>query len=292
MKLLVLSDLHVECAPLHPVAFEADAVVLAGDVHNGTQAVRWARARFPRHPIVQVAGNHEFYDGEHGETLAAMRSVAVDEGVFFLENTSTVIGGVRFLGCTLWTDFRLFEVRDRALSMPAAQAMQANLRLLADYRAIAIDDGGVRRCFAPADAARLHCASREWLEHELAQHFDGATVVVTHHLPSWRSVPQRYAASVSNASFASDLDALVARSDCWVHGHTHASASYRSGRALVACNPRGYPRGPAAREGADPVFENPEFAPDLCIGVGGRTRAALRTECSARQLPARLRPAR
>jgi predicted phosphodiesterase len=274
VKLLVLSDLHVEQAAFAPAPFEADVVVLAGDIHNGPQALRWARATFPRHPIVQVAGNHEFYDGEHGATLRSMRDAARECGVFFLENESVEVGRVRFLGCTLWTDFRVFEVPGRALSMPAERAMQANERLLADYRAIAVVEAGVQRRFAPADAARLHAGSRAWLECELARPFEGSTVVVTHHLPSWRSVHPDYAAWVSNAGFASDLDALVERSDLWIHGHTHATRRYRVGPAGVVCNPRGYPRAmlPAASGAAAPtarsvVFENPHFVPGLCVEV-------------------------
>ena len=71
-----------------------------------------------------------------------------------------------------------------------------------------------------------------------------------------------FAAWVSNASFASDLDHLVARTDCWIHGHTHASRRYRLGQAEVACNPRGYPRTPG--------FENAGFDPGFCIEVATR----------------------
>lgn len=271
MRLLVLSDLHVEEAPFEPTGVAADVVVLAGDIHGGPRALRWAREAFPHHPIVQVAGNHEFYDGEHGDTLRAMRTAARDCGVHFLEQDTVAIDGVRFLGCTLWTDFRVFEVSGRARSMPAEAAMQACERLLADYRAISVDEGGSTRRFAPTDAARLHAASRAWLERELGRPHAGPTVVVTHHLPSWRSVHPAFASSVSNAGFASDLDPLVARADCWIHGHTHASRRYRIGGAEVVCNPRGYPRTlPAAPGQAAPIaFENPGFDAGLSVELAG-----------------------
>ena len=261
MRILVLSDLHLERAPFEPVEPEADVVVLAGDIHNGARAVYWAREAFPSHPVVQVAGNHEFYDSEHGAALDALRRAALDAEVCFLENESVTLEGVRFLGCTLWSDFRLFEARGRPLEIPAARAMEANRRLIADYRAIGVEAPEGLRRFDPSDAARLHADSAAWLDASLARAFDGPTVVVTHHLPSWRSVHPGYAAWVSNASFASDLDHLVARSDWWIHGHTHASGRYRLGRAEVACNPRGYPRAPG--------FENPRFEPGFCLEVAG-----------------------
>ncbi len=40
-----------------------DRVVLAGDIHNGPAALHWARSAFPDKPIVQIAGNHEYYGG-------------------------------------------------------------------------------------------------------------------------------------------------------------------------------------------------------------------------------------
>lgn len=49
MKLLILSDLHAEFEPF--------------GVPTGLVAARWLRnpARFGDTPIVQIAGNHEYY---------------------------------------------------------------------------------------------------------------------------------------------------------------------------------------------------------------------------------------
>lgn len=247
----MLSDLHVEQAPFEPTPAEADVVVLAGDVHNGGAALRWARAAFPDQPIVQVAGNHEFYDGSHGEVLASMRQAARELGIHFLENDAVEIAGVRFLGCTLWTDYRVFEDGSRGQRLTQQAAMDANRRLLADYFAIAVDEPAGRRRFEPADSARLHAHSRAWLASALDERFDGPTVVVTHHLPSWRSVHPEFARWVTNAGFVSDVDALVERATLWLHGHTHTTQSYAIGATRVACNPRGYPRLPAAALGVD-----------------------------------------
>jgi predicted phosphodiesterase len=290
--MLVLSDLHVEHATFDPAGFDADVVVLAGDIHAGGEAVRWARRTFPKHPVVQIAGNHEFYDGEYADVLARMRAQAREEGVHFLENDAVTIAGVRFLGCTLWTDFRIYEAPGRTLQIDRDQAMIKNLRLMADYHAIdVIDPRGAngRRRFSPLDAAHLHDASRAWLDRMLGTH-DAVTaavattataapamptVVVSHHLPSWRSVAPAFARSVSNAAFVSDLDDLVGRSTVWIHGHTHSSHRYAVGGATLVCNPRGYPRhlkpgtAPSAAGPATDVteFENPTFDAGLIVDV-------------------------
>jgi hypothetical protein len=150
--------------------------------------------------------------------------------------------------------------------------MAGNLRLLADYHAIEMAEAGAgmaRRRFSPLDAVRMHEASRAWLEHELAAPLQAYTVVVSHHLPSWRSVSPAFAASPSNPAFVSDLDALVGRSDVWIHGHTHSSHRYAIDAAQVVCNPRGYPGRIKPRPGATAAacaveFENPAFDP-ACI---------------------------
>ena len=46
------------------MSVDADAVILAGDIHRTTQGLRWARERWPDLPMVYVPGNHEFY-GSH-----------------------------------------------------------------------------------------------------------------------------------------------------------------------------------------------------------------------------------
>lgn len=272
MRLLVLSDLHIEQAPFVPAddgaLSDVDLVVLAGDIHNGADAIRWARNAFPEHPIVQIAGNHEFYDGRYGEVLDALRETARAERIHFLENDRLDFGGIRFLGCTLWTDHRVLEAPGRVPSMDVRRAMEGSRRANPDFFAIRLDAG---RAFSPEDAVALHEASRAWLDDELGRPFDGPTVVVTHHLPSWRSVNPLYAASASNVAFVSDLDPLVERSTLWIHGHTHASCDYPVGRARVVCNPRGYPVGdPAAVPVADGSsargrFENPAFDPGFRV---------------------------
>ena len=112
MRIRVLSDLHLEFKDWKPPKADADAdvVVLAGDIHVGVKGIEWARRSFPSIPIVYVAGNHEFY-GEHihdmtQELLREGRRLGVD----VLDARSAVIGGVRFLGATLWTDFALGEM--------------------------------------------------------------------------------------------------------------------------------------------------------------------------------------
>lgn len=258
MKLAVFSDLHCECLAFLPeaVALAADVVVLAGDIHNGEAALIEARAMFPQQPIVQVAGNHEFYDGQWQDLLPRLRETARRLDIHLLENDAVVLDGVRFLGATLWTDFELYARPGRPRLLSAAEAKERMLTRMADFRAIQWED----RLLEPDDTVVLHRQSRQWLAAELGRRHDGSTVVVTHHLPSIASVAPEYARASTNTAFASDLDDLFGTMDLWIHGHTHHSFDYRCGRTRVLANPRGYP----LTHGG---MENPAFDPGRVIEV-------------------------
>ena len=106
MKLLILSDLHAEFANFElPNGLDFDVAILAGDiVAPGRLVARWARSpvRFGDKPIIQIAGNHEYYESVLDQEQAEMRRQADVHGVHFLDCDEVVILGVRFLGCTLW----------------------------------------------------------------------------------------------------------------------------------------------------------------------------------------------
>jgi hypothetical protein len=173
MRLLVLSDLHVEYAHFGamtaPDAF--DVVILAGDIGQASLAVRWARETFPDHPIVQIAGNHEYFNTVRESALQAMRVTARELDICFLEQSSAVVGEVEFLGCTLWTDYRLYERAGRPRAMSAQDAMASAHRTMLDYRRIEClqGDGSISaRPFTPGDSIALHSQARTWLESALA----------------------------------------------------------------------------------------------------------------------------
>ncbi|MDA8350539.1 MAG: hypothetical protein M0038_17370 [Pseudomonadota bacterium] len=54
MKIRVLSDLHVDVATWEPPPAEADVVVIAGDIKNGSGGFVWAREQFPDAEIVAI----------------------------------------------------------------------------------------------------------------------------------------------------------------------------------------------------------------------------------------------
>jgi hypothetical protein len=230
----VFSDLHLEFFDWSPPPAAADAILLAGDISIGTHGVAWARREFPDTPIVYVPGNHEFYGANLPDALEKLRAEARRLGIHFLDAEECVVGGTRFLGTTLWTDYALYGSAPADLDRAMADADGE----MNDFRMI--KSSGDDR-FSPSLVRQMHLSRVEWLAQRLAEPYVGPTVVVTHHLPHRRSIHPRFEGNRFNPCFASDLAHLVkAPVALWAHGHTHESIDYVVNGTRVVCNPRGY----------------------------------------------------
>lgn len=277
MRIAVMSDLHLELDAIenrleqrgagthrassrfygHPPELKADALVLAGDIHGGAQAVSWADHHFPI-PVVLICGNHEPYGHELFRLIAhnRQRASATHGHVAFLERATWTCRSkagehVRFIGATLWTDFQLDGTPERSMEIARQK--------LPDFSVIRIERGYKLRPLHPSDTARICAASITFLHEELSRPFDGVTVVVTHHAPSRRSIARAFENDPLNPAFVSDLEALIRTyvPSLWIHGHMHHSFDYMIGETRVVCNPRGY----------WPDRLNPDFDPLFAVDI-------------------------
>ena len=234
MRIRVLSDLHLEFADFEPPSAGADVVVLAGDIHPRTEGVAWALEHFPETPIVYVTGNHEYYTASIPGLDDKIRAAASEAPNFhFLNRESVEIGGVIFLGATLWTDFAYHG------DAPTGRAV-AELAMN-DFQKIRLDPG-FRRLRA-GDLESIHRRDRRWLERSFQRHAEKPVVVVTHHPPAEASVPPGLEGHPVMPALASRMDELVRSSGArlWIHGHIHSPVDYQLGATRVLSNPRGYP---------------------------------------------------
>lgn len=247
MKLHILSDLHTEFSDFDPPDTDADVIVLAGDIGVGTAGVEWAAGQYPQTTVVYVPGNHEFYEHDIGSTEAM--KAAAPANIHVLNNDVFELGGVRFLGTTLWTDFRFYGDEQARLSRQHA------MDFIEDFKSIR---NGERR-FTPEESVLLHEKARSWLVNELRRDFAGTTVVVTHHLPASPSIAGQYRNHPLNPVFASRLEDVIEehRPELWIHGHTHVACDYEICGTRVVCNPRGYPSEASAKG----------FSPGLVVEV-------------------------
>jgi hypothetical protein len=282
VNIQLLSDLHLESNPhfLAQPTPGADLLVLAGDIgsyqpgslltelHDGD----FGLARFSPLPVAQggaawptpvffLPGNHE-YDGQDFEaTHARLRETCARLGLVWLEREAVQWQGIRFVGCTLWTDFD---------ALTAAQAAEGSLTtgevLKARDKAFRAANFYLQKNHAfrdgqpmLADAVReLGLQSQAWLRQALAIPFDGPTVVVTHFAPSLLSGDPRYGLVPGTAGFCNALDDLLAQAQLWLHGHLHCPNDYVKNGCRVVANPLGY-----ARKG-----EQDGFKPGLLIKIG------------------------
>ena len=288
MNIQLLSDLHLESHPhfsAQPLA-GADVLVLAGDIgsyqHNSDLTrlgvPDFGLARFsprPVHeggaawptPVIFVPGNHE-YDGlEFDEAHQRLRQACERWGLIWLEQESVVLQGVRFVGCTLWSDFDALSRAAGTAANAAADAAPGALaeQLKARDKAFRAANFYLRKNHslqggAPMLAEQVReqaLKSQRWLRQALATGFDGPTVAVTHFAPSLLSADPRYGLTPGTAGFCNALDDLLPAAQLWLHGHLHCPQDYVSRGCRVVANPLGY-----ARKG-----EQKNYRPELLIGV-------------------------
>ncbi len=244
MKLQILSDLHIEFAPYEIVDTGADAVILAGDIHLGDKGFNWARENIKKKEVIYILGNHEFYREATPRLFEKLEEKTKGTNIHVLENQSISIDGVRFLGCTLWTDFQLLDSLDVSI---ASAKMRMN-----DYKLIRISPRYSK--IQPSYTVIWHKQSKNWLEREIKKYDAQKVVVVTHHAPSINSIPAKDRKDPLSAAFASNMVDFISSSKIklWVHGHIHTAFDYRIGETRVICNPLGYPDEP--RRGFNPAL--------------------------------------
>lgn len=286
MKIWVQSDLHHDIAHnayVPPSDVEADVIVVAGDaMAPATLALPWLRKAYgPDLPIIYVRGNHDDYsDPRSPETRTTWEwqrehapRVAHEHGITLLNDSSVEfggVGGVRFIGSTLWTDF---SARPAYVSFDDAVRQAA--RGMNDYKLIKTGRGRSKDALRPRDTIAAHKISREYIERTLAEPTECAeTVLITHHAPSYRSLLSRglsfadldwcYASNCEHWFTGAAMPAGYVPPTLAIHGHIHKNQDYMLGGTRIVANPRGYP----TEFRLNAPRENPDFDPALVIEVG------------------------
>lgn len=250
MKIQILSDLHNEflrngkdSSAHHWNGFispcNADVIVLAGDIDNGTQGIGWAirESRRLGKPLIYVPGNHEYYHNEYASLKNEMASLCVDSDVHCLDCGVYVSAGVRIIGATLWTDY---EVNT---NVPKDVVMEFVENSLPDHRVIKFKCANEIRRFMPLDALSIHEKELSWLQQQLESPFEGKTVVVTHHGPHLLCQHPGFPVCEITGAFHSDLTTLIESHDIdlWVYGHTHSNLDVVVSNTRIVSNQAGYP---------------------------------------------------
>ncbi|MFY8211436.1 MAG: metallophosphoesterase [Candidatus Nanopelagicus sp.] len=294
MKISICSDLHLEFGDLDFTNDDnADVLILGGDIfiakelvhlQDSDEAARLVptqgrfRAeryydfvercsqRFPN--VILIAGNHEHYHGDFGNTFDIIRYAFKDlANVNVLDKESVVLDDTIFVGGTLWTDMNkedpmtIHAIRDmmndfNCVSNGITQRKVPLYKKDKDGKYL-IDDatGGYiaesfkfkdePKKFSPTDALEDHKQFLQFLKIVLENNTEKKQVVVCgHHAPSKASTHPKYIGqTLMNGGYSSDLSEFILDHQeikLWTHGHTHEKFDYVIGETRIVCNPRGY----------------------------------------------------
>jgi hypothetical protein len=250
LRIQYASDLHLEFLKPNPATIfssilkpTANLLALAGDVGNPNEPIYSDFLKYCSQnweSVFVVAGNHEFYSGNPVQhQLEKCNEVALQfENVHFLHRRRVDLSkyGVSVLGTTLWFD------------TPTAEKEVVASRYMNDFKHIRVMDQGVQRLLHPADTNKWFWEDVSWLHREILANAEMGipTIVITHHLPSFRFIASKYKDSPLNFCFASRVDRLLRDPvRAWICGHSHTAMNLTvetpTGHILGGLNPKGYP---------------------------------------------------
>ena len=208
-------------------------LIIAGDLGLGHQmpiisaALEHLSTRFEY--VLWVAGNHFYYfNNIFGALGSYLHGKNFPMNVQLLEDLYMLRGGIVFVGATLWTSFG----GSNPLYMLRAKNGMNDFRIIKDY---------IHNLPILPEDTIPHFTHSASLIFEVIRS-NKKVVVVTHHAPSFQSIPRRYQGDDLNYAYASDLDNVIHRTAplLWVHGHTHDSFDYNIDNTRIICNPYGY----------------------------------------------------
>ena len=237
MKLQYASDLHLEFPenreflkrnPLQP---EGDILLLAGDIVPF--AVMDKHADFFSYisdnfgTTYWIPGNHEYYYSDISKRSGSVNET-IRSNVFLINNTSVILGNVKLIFSTLWSEIG-------TLNKWIIQQRISDFQVI-NYKAIR---------FSPDHFNELHHEGHKFLKNVIEMSFPGKTVVTTHHVPVLLNYPEQYKSDILNEAFAVDLHDLINdnKIDYWVYGHHHVNIEeFSIGKTKMLTNQLGYVR--------------------------------------------------
>jgi len=222
MKIQIASDLHTEfIRPKEVEAFvkklqsDAKVIVLAGDICSREKIIYTLHlfSEMYEH-VVYVNGNHELY-GTHIDKIREKKRY-VPKNVHWLDNSVVEIDNQRFIGCTLWFRFD-----------PMNQ----------------IYEKGMNDFYSILNFRDYVYKENETSVNYLTNNIQKNDIVVSHHLPSNKSVHPKYLGSPLNRFFVCEMDDVIEKTKpkYYLHGHTHEQMNYKLFNTQVIANPHGYP---------------------------------------------------
>jgi len=223
LRVLPISDIHADKMSdgglklVMSLPLDVDVIIVAGDVGPLSCFPSFLALLCGRYEnVIFVAGNHEYYGTPVDDVHAKLTELTkLYPNFHWLCRSTVCLGGTRFVGATLWFPYHPSNVQ---YEKPISYFGQVP-------------------------------SFREWTyeENSQSQRFfkevlQPGDFVISHFLPSFRSVAPMFKKSRSNRFFVCPLDDVIKSKGVsyWVHGHTHHMCDYLIGTTRIVCNPVGY----------------------------------------------------
>lgn len=206
----VCSDIHFERGDIKINDFKniiqknAEILVLAGDIGDPfsdiyLQFIEYCSELFVH--VLVITGNHEYYNHSIEEVDIKINKI-VDNfiNVHYLNNKTFYYDGLFFVGSTLWSNIK-------------EETKLSDLMTMKDYHKI--------KNFNPIAVNNLFAKNLKFIEDTINNNIN--CIVITHHAPSYKCIPEEFKGDSMNCCFASNLDYLFDNDNLlgWIYGHTH-----------------------------------------------------------------------
>jgi predicted phosphodiesterase len=252
----LVSDVHLEFGEYKKIQKCANYLILAGDIGYPDQKLFKnflvdVGEIFEK--VFYVSGNHEYYQnwkkGKNikidtiDETNLKIKKIIEEchDNIYFLNNDYYDIDDkLRIVGSTLWTNIQ-----------PKSSSINDSNQIYSDNGILVTDDY----------LRNLHTKNVDFIENQIsyANTNNKKLVIVTHHLPSYDLILEKYKLMYPRytSHFATDLNYLIKEPiKVWCAGHSHGFNHQKINEVDCYVNAFGYPS--ENRQGANLNF-NFEF---------------------------------
>lgn len=235
LRFRLFSDLHLEFEGykwnIPDIEENYDLIILAGDIGNSLRGIEWAIRQSEKltKTVLFVAGNHDLYNDDIATFYESAKEYVKNTNVHVLEKDIFQINEYTILGCSLFTDYKLYGPVGFAHSISSAS------KYLSDHTYIS----NAGKKFTPKDALHEFNVSFQWIKDNLTGLQD---ILVTHHALLAEFIGPQYRGDIMSPCFASDGEGFILERQplLVISGHTHWNLDMMIGRTRVVSNQRGY----------------------------------------------------
>jgi predicted phosphodiesterase len=232
IKFQYVSDIHLEChkdSVKIPNVHQIENLILAGDIGRiDTKSRKKKLTEFLQdcsnrwNKVIYVPGNHEFYGVSIIEGLIELRNICDKTGVIFLYNETVMIGNVKVIGTTLWS-----QISDHSMEY-----------YINDFDKIkGLDTVLYNKHHSECKKFLLDATATTKIESAI----NNKCIVVTHHSPD-RDITRIPSYKDLSEVFGTDiLDEFSERNiSYWIYGHSHRNRDLTKHKIKLVCNQMGY----------------------------------------------------